>query len=107
MKTSDFYYELPKELIAQSPCPDREHSRLLAYDRSTGKIEDICRALGVAEEHLRVVVPLPKNMPEITKAIHEEVEYKGLSVIIARRECIQTLRRHLKQQQKAKAKEAK
>ena len=73
----------------------------------TGKIEDICRALGVAEEHLRVVVPLPKNMPEITKAIHEEVEYKGLSVIIARRECIQTLRRHLKQQQKAKAKEAK
>ena len=40
MKTSDFYYELPKELIAQSPCPDREHSRLLAYDRSTGKIED-------------------------------------------------------------------
>ena len=73
----------------------------------TGKIEDICRALGVAEEHLRVVVPLPKNMPEITKAIHEEVEYKGLSVIIARRECIQTLRRHLKQQHKAKAKEAK
>lgn len=73
----------------------------------TGKIEDICRGLGVPEEHLRVVVPLPKNMPEITKAIHEEVEYKGISVVIARRECIQTLRRHLKQQQKAKAKEAK
>ena len=73
----------------------------------TGKIEDICRGLGVPEEHLRVVVPLPKNMPEITKAIHEEVEYKGISVVIARRECIQTLRRHLKEQQKAKAKEAK
>ena len=73
----------------------------------TGKVEDICRALGVPEEHLRVVVPLPKNMPEITKAIQEEVEYKGLSVVVARRECVQTLRRHLKQQQKAKAQEAK
>lgn len=73
----------------------------------TGKIEDICRGLGVPEEHLRVVVPLPKNMPEITKAIHEEIEYRGLSVVIARRECVQTLRRHLKQQQKAKAQEAK
>ena len=73
----------------------------------TGKIEGICRGLGVPEEHLRVVVPLPKNMPEITKAIQEEIEYHGLSVVIARRECVQTLRRHLKQQQKAKAQEAK
>ena len=70
----------------------------------TNKFEAICRGLGVDENHLRVVVPLPKNMPEITRIIREEIEYRGLSVIIPRRECMQTLQRHLKQK---KAKEAK
>ena len=60
----------------------------------TNKFEAICRGLGVPEEHLRVVVPLPKNMPEITRVIREEIEHRGLSVIIARRECVQTLSRH-------------
>ena len=36
MKTSDFYYELPKELIAQDPLKDRASSRLLHLDRKTG-----------------------------------------------------------------------
>ena len=67
----------------------------------TNKFEAICRGLGVAEDHLHVVVPLPKNMPEITRIIREEINYKGTSVIIPRRECIQTLRRHLKQQKAA------
>ena len=69
----------------------------------TNKFEAICRGLGIEEEHLRYVVPLPKNMPEITRIIREEIEYKGTSVIIPRRECMQTLQRHLKQK---KAKEA-
>ena len=69
----------------------------------TNKFEAICRGLGVPEEHLRVVVPLPKNMPEITRIIREEINYQGVSVIIPRRECMQTLQRHLKQK---KAKEA-
>jgi len=43
-----------------------------------------------------VVVPLPANMPEITRIIREEIEYDGVSVIIPRRECMQTLRRHKK-----------
>ena len=64
----------------------------------TNKFEAICRGLGVPEGHLHVVVPLPKNMPEITRILREEINYKGTSVIIPRRECIQTLRRHLKQQ---------
>ena len=68
----------------------------------TNKFEAICRGLGVEEAHLRYVVPLPKNMPEITRIIREEIEYKGTSVIIPRRECMQTLQRHLKQK---KAKE--
>lgn len=56
----------------------------------TSKFEAICIALGVEKDHVRVVVPLPKNMEEITKTIKEELEYKGVSVIIPRRECIQT-----------------
>ena len=70
----------------------------------TNKFEAICRGLGVAEEHLHVVTPLPKNMPEITRIIREEINYKGTSVIIPRRECIQTLQRHLKEQKKAQEK---
>lgn len=63
----------------------------------TNKFEAICRGLGVEEDHLHVVVPLPKNMEEITRIIRQEIEYKGVSVIIPRRECMQTLQRHLKQ----------
>ncbi len=63
----------------------------------TNKFEAICRGLGLSDEHLRVVVPLPKNMPEITQAIRDEINYHGTSVIIPRRECMQTLQRHLKQ----------
>lgn len=39
MKTSDFYYDLPKELIAQDPLTDRSSSRLLHLDPVTGQIE--------------------------------------------------------------------
>ena len=62
----------------------------------TGRLEQICYGLGVAPEHVRVVVPLPKNMEEIKTVLREEIDYAGTSVVIARRECIQTLKRHLK-----------
>lgn len=39
MKTSDFYFELPEELIAQDPLEDRSSSRLLVLDKKTGKTE--------------------------------------------------------------------
>ena len=39
MKTSDFYYELPRELIAQDPLADRSSSRLLVLDPVTGHTE--------------------------------------------------------------------
>lgn len=39
MKTSDFYYDLPKELIAQTPLSDRSSSRLLVLDKNTGEIK--------------------------------------------------------------------
>ena len=38
MKKSDFYYELPEELIAQDPLRDRSSSRLLVLDKQTGQI---------------------------------------------------------------------
>ena len=62
----------------------------------TNKFEAICLGLGLAPEHVRVVVPLPKNMEEITRIIREEIEYPGVSVIIPRRECMQTLQRKLR-----------
>ena len=39
MKTSDFYYDLPKELIAQTPIEKRDASRLMTLERSTGAVE--------------------------------------------------------------------
>lgn len=38
MNTSDFYFDLPKELIAQTPIEPRDHSRLLCLDRSSGAV---------------------------------------------------------------------
>ncbi len=40
MKTSDFYYELPSELIAQDPLEDRSSSRLLYLNKETGEMKD-------------------------------------------------------------------
>ncbi len=66
----------------------------------TGRLEAICQGIGVEPEHIRVVVPLPKNMEEIKQVLRDEIAYNGVSVVIPRRECIQTLKRHAKQQKK-------
>ncbi len=39
MKVEDFDFELPEELIAQTPLEDRTASRLMIVDRKTGEIE--------------------------------------------------------------------
>ena len=39
MKTSDFYFDLPEELIAQHPADKRDHSRLMHLNRETGEVE--------------------------------------------------------------------
>ena len=39
MNTKDFYYDLPKELIAQTPIEPRDASRMLVYDRKSGAVE--------------------------------------------------------------------
>lgn len=48
MKTSDFYYDLPEELIAQTPLEKRDNSRLLTLDRGTGAWEH-CRFFQLPE----------------------------------------------------------
>lgn len=60
------------------------------------KVEEICRGVGVEEDHIRIIVPLRRNHDENLRVIREELSYNGVSVIIAKRECIQTLRRRMK-----------
>ena len=63
-----------------------------------GRIEKICLGIGVPKEHVRLIIPLPKNYEEMERVIKEEIEYRGVSVVVCRRECIQTAKRHLKKQ---------
>ena len=66
--------------------------------QGTGKLEEICLGLGVDPAHLRTIDSLPKNHDEMKRMFVEEFDYRGLSVIVSRRECIQTARRHAKKQ---------
>ncbi len=66
MKTSDFYYDLPKDLIAQTPTAVRSASRLLTYHRDTKAIED-----GVFTDilkHLRPTDVLVRNNTRVIPA---------------------------------------
>lgn len=66
----------------------------------TNKFEAICLGLGMDPAHLHVVTPLPKNIPDITQLLRDEIAYEGVSVIIPRRECIQTAARHAREKAK-------
>lgn len=61
-----------------------------------GRLEDICKGLGVEEEHIRVVRPLKKNHDEFVQILEEELAYNGVSVIIPRRECIVAIDKRIK-----------
>ncbi|MDE6561633.1 MAG: indolepyruvate ferredoxin oxidoreductase [Muribaculaceae bacterium] len=62
--------------------------------QGTGKIEEICLGLGVNADHLHTIDSLPKNHNEMVSLFKQAIEHKGLSVVVSRRECIQTARRH-------------
>lgn len=62
--------------------------------QGTGKMEDICLGLGAHPAHVRTIDSLPKNHDEMVRLFREEIDHKGLSVVVSRRECIQTARRH-------------
>ena len=65
-----------------------------------GHLEAICKGIGVDPEHIRVLLPVPKNHDELCKIIRDEIEYKGVSVIIPRRVCIQKAARDAKKKKK-------
>lgn len=58
--------------------------------QATGRLEQICLGLGVDPDHLHVITPLRKNHEENVRIITAAMDYRGVSVIIASRECIQT-----------------
>jgi indolepyruvate ferredoxin oxidoreductase alpha subunit len=64
--------------------------------QATGRLEKICDGIGVSPEHMRVIVPLHKNHSENVRILKDEFAYKGVSVVIASRECIQTAARRKK-----------
>ncbi|MCR5808411.1 MAG: tRNA preQ1(34) S-adenosylmethionine ribosyltransferase-isomerase QueA [Clostridiales bacterium] len=66
MKTSDFYYDLPQELIAQSPAEQRDMSRLLVYNRKTKTIED--RVFHDVIEYLEPGDVLVRNVTRVIPA---------------------------------------
>ena len=63
---SDYYYDLPEELIAQTPAEPRDSSRLLVYDRATGKSED--RIFRDIKEYLKAGDVLVVNNTKVLPA---------------------------------------
>ena len=64
--------------------------------QATGRIEQICKGLGVSPEHIRTIVPLRTNHDENVRIMKEEFGFRGVSVIVSSRECIQTASRKRK-----------
>ena len=67
---------------------------------ATNRLINICKGLGVEEEHIVELNPLRKYHEENTKLISKELNYEGVSVIIFQRECIQTASKRKKSQAK-------
>jgi indolepyruvate ferredoxin oxidoreductase alpha subunit len=69
---------------------------------ATGRVEDICKGLGVEESHIRILRPLKKYHEENVKILREELEYQGVSVIIPRRECVVSVDKRMREKFKDK-----
>jgi indolepyruvate ferredoxin oxidoreductase alpha subunit len=61
--------------------------------QATGRLRQICEGIGVEKEHVIEIIPLKKNHQENVSVMKKEFEHRGVSVIIASRECIQTATR--------------
>ena len=86
MKTSDFYYDLPQELIAQDPLEDRSSSRLLVLDRETGEMEH--RVFRDITEYLRpgdcLVVNNTKVIPARLLGVKQDTG-AGIEILLLKR----------------------
>ncbi|HIE15329.1 MAG TPA: indolepyruvate ferredoxin oxidoreductase [Bacteroidales bacterium] len=70
---------------------------------ATARIDDICKGLGVDSTHYHVVNPVPKEHENMVNIFKEELAFEGLSVIVPRRECVQTYTRRMRQLKKVKS----
>ncbi len=61
------------------------------------RLDGICAGVGIDPAHIRVFKPLKKNHEENMKIIEEEIAFDGPSVIIARRECVVTLDKRMRE----------
>lgn len=66
----------------------------------TGRLEKICEGLGVDPAHIRTLMPKRNTHELFVQMIKEELEYEGVSVIIPKRECVQTQLRRAKLKKK-------
>jgi indolepyruvate ferredoxin oxidoreductase alpha subunit len=62
------------------------------------KLEDICIGVGVHPDHVKIVTPHRKHHLDVIEVLKEEIAYEGVSVVIPRRECIQTVTKSKKEQ---------
>ncbi len=62
----------------------------------TNKLVNICTGLGVDPEHIVTIVPVKNRLEQNIEILKKEIDYKGVSVIMACRECMQTLARKKK-----------
>jgi len=67
-----------------------------------GKIEEICKGVGVNPDHIRILKPLKKYHEENVRIMLEELAYPGVSVIIPRRECIVAIDKRMRDKFKSK-----
>ena len=93
-------------VISNSPVTvmilDNETTAMTGGQKSNahGRIEDICLGIGVDKDHIHVLNPIQKYHEENMQVIKKELEYQGVSVIIPRRECLQTLATRIRQEKK-------
>ncbi len=70
---------------------------------ATGEpIFNIVKGLGVPAEHVIKLDPLPKKHDENVEKLKKELDYKGLSVVVAQRECLESLKKSNKKKAQAK-----
>ena len=65
---------------------------------TSSRLEHLVRGLGVEPDHIKLIVPLGKATDENARIIRREMEYEGVSVVIALRDCIQTLKQRKKKE---------
>jgi indolepyruvate ferredoxin oxidoreductase alpha subunit len=69
---------------------------------ASGKVDSICKGLGVDPEHIHVIKPLRKNHEENLAIFQKELAYEGVSVIIPTRECIVSMNKRMREKFKEK-----